>query len=120
MATHSPHPSASGVTTLTSRTSRAVSVPNDVRNGDTSGIAIRRSSTPVIFTLSPLGRRTGVPWRPYDMRPRRDSYRDTKGRHFFVGRSYTTMPGVGAIRIRHGVSSLSRTASSGTVTSGVR
>ncbi len=38
IATHSPQPSASSVTTRSSSTSRRVSVPNEVRNGDTSGI----------------------------------------------------------------------------------
>ncbi|MCC5578404.1 hypothetical protein IMZ11_22500 [Microtetraspora sp. AC03309] len=39
------------MTTRTSSTSRAVSVPNEVRNGATSGIAIRRISIPVIFMM---------------------------------------------------------------------
>src|SRR5207237_3619994 len=50
-ATHSPQPSASGVVALTSRTSRHVWVPNDVRKGETSGRRIRRSSTSVIFMV---------------------------------------------------------------------
>ena len=49
MATHSPQPSASSVTDRSSRTSRLVWVPNEVRNGATSGIPMRRSSTPVSF-----------------------------------------------------------------------
>ncbi|GAA5772908.1 hypothetical protein Aros01_09470 [Streptosporangium roseum] len=51
MATHSAQPSESGVTTRTSNTSRSLSVPNEVRKGATSGIAIRRSSIPVIFIM---------------------------------------------------------------------
>src|SRR5438093_2044924 len=53
MATHSPHPSASGVVTLTSSTPLTVWVPNEVRNGDTSGSCTRRSSTSEIFTGAP-------------------------------------------------------------------
>ena len=36
-------------TTRSSRTSRLVWVPKDVRNGETSGIVMRRSSTPASF-----------------------------------------------------------------------
>src|SRR5687767_9416675 len=67
MATHSPHPSLSGVTTRTSSTSRLVAVPKEVRNGDTRGMRMRRSSTAVTFTEllrqaagSGLVRRRGV------------------------------------------------------------
>ena len=49
MATHSPQPSASSVTTRSSRMSRLVCVPKEVRNGETRGIVMRRSSTPVSF-----------------------------------------------------------------------
>lgn len=49
MVTHSPYPSWCSVSTLTSRISREVRVANEVRNGATRGIAIRRSSTPTSF-----------------------------------------------------------------------
>src|SRR4028118_143139 len=45
MATHAPQPSASGVTTRTSSTGREVCVPNDVRNGETSGRRVRGRPT---------------------------------------------------------------------------
>ena len=44
--THSPQPSAPSVSARTMSTSRAVCVLNDVRKGETSGIATRRSSNP--------------------------------------------------------------------------
>jgi len=53
IATHSPQPADSpdgpSSTARSSRMSRVVSTPNEVRNGATSGIEIRRSSTPVSF-----------------------------------------------------------------------
>lgn len=57
IATHSPQPSATPVTTRTSRMSRSVSVPNEVLKGVTSGMLARRSSTPSIFmAAAPRGR----------------------------------------------------------------
>ena len=44
--TISPHPSPSAVSARTTMTSRTVSVPNDVVNGETSGRCSTRSSKP--------------------------------------------------------------------------
>src|SRR2546430_14878023 len=51
-ATHSAQPSASGVTARTSRMSRSVWVPKEVRNGATNGRFIRRSSRASSFMAS--------------------------------------------------------------------
>ncbi len=77
--TTSPHPRPSGVSAVTMTTSRTVSVPNDVVNGETSGICRTRSSTASRVTGAAEvrgGMRAGYPGRRREGRGLRVGQRD--------------------------------------------